>query len=110
MLSKEGINYSLQDGEIMLRLPLNSDITYVENVLTGDNIMNLKFGKEGLVSLPKEFILDNRVVPIRNNEKFDAVLGMDRKVGDKINVSVNTLSFGEQIIAFSASEVKEGNQ
>lgn len=109
ILKKERINYSLQDGEIMLRLPLTSDIIYVEKVLTGNNIMNLKFGKEGMVSLPKEFILDNRVVPIRNNERFDAVLEMDRKTGDRINLSINTIQFGEQIIAFSASEVKGNN-
>lgn len=105
VLNKEKLNYSLQEGGIIFRIPLDSDINYVMKTLTDNNIQDLRFGKEGLISLAREFILENKVVPIGNNERFDAVLEMDRRIGDRINVSVNTLRFGEQVIAFGASEV-----
>ncbi len=106
ILNKEGIDYSLQDGGVMFKIPLNSDIGYVMKTLADNNILDIRLGKEGAVSLTTEFILENNVVPIRNSDRFNAVLEMDREIDEKINVTINTIRFGEQIIAFSASEIR----
>jgi len=85
---------------------LNSSTGEIEALLTENGVENVTFKKTGLVSMPKEVIVNERLVPINNYLGFGSSFYMDTEVGDEINISLNTITFGEQIIPFGAAEFR----
>lgn len=52
------------------------------------NIVNLKVEKEGKVKVKSVCIVEKKLIGIPNNENFNAILNLDTKEGDKINVNI----------------------
>lgn len=97
-LEELGLNYSVRDGLIQVVLPLNANLTSIEEVLTENNITNLTEQKYGNVFLPEEVVVDNMVVPIGNNKNFSALLFRNATVDDEVDISLFVLKFGDQFI------------
>jgi len=106
VLEGEGLPYSFKPGTVFFQAPLNSSTGDIESLLEENGVTDIKFQRIGLVSMSREVIVSDRLVPIENNEAFGASLYMDTEPGDKINVSLNTITFGDQIIPFGASELR----
>ena len=106
ILEDEDLPYSFEPGAVFFQVPLNSSTEDISSLLEENGVENVTFQRIGLVSMPREVIVSDRLVPIENYEAFGATLYMDTEVGDKINISLNTFTFGEQIIPFGASEFR----
>jgi len=106
ILKEENLSYSLEPGAVFFPVPLNSSTGEIEALLTENGVENVTFKKTGLVSMPKEVIVNERLVPINNYLGFGSSFYMDTEVGDEINISLNTITFGEQIIPFGAAEFR----
>ncbi len=105
VLNGRNLTYSLQKGGISFSVPLSSNITFIGDILSGNNVGDIEFKKTGHISITPWIIVDDRVVMIENNDRFNAVLYMDSGVGDSINVSVSTIKFGDSIIALQAFQI-----
>ena len=106
IIKGEGLPYSLNPGAVFFRVGLNSSTEDIESLLEENGVENVTFQKTGQVSMPVEIIINDRLLPIENYEAFDALFYMDTELGDKINISLNTFTFGDQIIPFGASEFR----
>jgi len=110
ILKGENLSYSLEPGAVFFNVPLNLSTEEIEILLTENGVENATFKKTGLVVMPREVMVDGRLVPINNYLGFGTSLYMDTEVGDKINISLSTITFGEQIIPFGASEFRNESQ
>ena len=106
ILEGEGLPYSFKPGAVFFRAGLNSSTQNISSLLEENGVTNAAFQQTGQVSMPAEVIISDRLVPIENYGAFDALFYMDTEVGDEINISLNTFTFGEQIIPFGASEFR----
>ncbi len=103
-----GLPYTFEPGAVFFQIGLNDSTGYVESLLAENGAENVTFQKVGLVSMPAEVIVGEMLVPIENYEAFNTMLKMDTVVGDEINISLNTITFGDQVIPFGALEL--GNE
>ncbi len=106
ILAEEGLSYFLKPGAVFFRVGLNSSVQRIEEVLTENGVVNTTFQKAGRISMPEEIIINGRLVPIENHDAFEALFYMDTEIGDRINISLNTISLGDRITPFGASEFR----
>jgi hypothetical protein len=93
-----GLNYTLLSGTITVALPLDANLSFVEEGLGGMNFTNITVQKLGRVALPEEVAMENTIVPISNNGNTTAVLFMNATSGVEIDVTLRVLRFGDQYI------------
>lgn len=109
ILEEKKLAFSLQNGTISFSVKVEADVKEIEKTMKEKGILKIEVKKNGLVSFPKEVVLNGKIIPIKNSQNFPATLERETKEGDKINISLSVIQFGEQIIPFGAREV-EGNQ
>ncbi|MBN2013981.1 MAG: hypothetical protein JW778_02265 [Candidatus Altiarchaeota archaeon] len=105
ILAAVGVNYSLNPGGIMFTASKESDLMEIGETLKNAGMTNASFSKTGYVILPSKVVISNQVVMVPNNENFSALLKADTEVGDKVNISLNVLQFGEQIYVLGGEQV-----
>lgn len=105
ILNEGNLTYSLQKGDILLRVPITSNTSFIEGLLSESNVRNIEFKKTGYILIAPMIIIDNQVVAMENNDRFNAILYMDSEVGDSINVSISTIKLGDRIIALQAFQI-----
>ncbi|HDH41385.1 MAG TPA: hypothetical protein ENG12_03150 [Candidatus Altiarchaeales archaeon] len=105
ILEIENISYNLETGYLALTLPENASLSFINYTLNEARISNITFEKTGSVSLPEEVIIDGKLVTIPNNDRFNALLKIDTEIGDRVNISLSTLRYGDQIFIMGAGEI-----
>jgi len=110
VLVDEGLPYAFEPGAVFFQVGLNSSTEDIKSILEENGVTNTTFQKVGQVFMPVEVIINDMLLPIENNEAFDALFYMDTELGDKINIGLNTITFGDQIIPFGASEFRNESQ
>lgn len=104
LLERDNVSYSLVSGSYAVVLPLDAEIDSVEALLNAGGVTNITYMKVGVVSLPPEVIIDGKVASIPESSRFNALLRMKTQPKDKINVSLTTIRFGEDIYVIDARE------
>ena len=111
VLESRNITYSIGDGSIMFTIPASVGLDYVEYVVNVKDVLNktaivdVGITKNGLVSVPREIMAGDKLVLIRDNREFSSGLHIETEIGDEINVSIQTIEFGEQVFPIGAEEV-----
>jgi hypothetical protein len=105
ILDRGDISYSLENGYLAFTVPENSDVSFIKNALNESGVSDINLRKVGFLSLPKEVIIEDRLVAIPNNDIFNALLEIDTEINDDINVSLNTLRYGDQVFVMGAEEI-----
>jgi len=105
ILETENIPYNLETGYLALTVPENASVSFINYTLNEAKISNITLEKVGSVSLPEEIIIDGKLVTIPNNDRFDAVLKIDTEIGDRINISLSTLRYGDHVLIMGAEEI-----
>jgi len=105
ILEMENISYNLETGYLAFTVPENANVSFINYTLKESGISNITLKKVGFVSLPREVIIDGKLGTIPNNDRFNALLKIDTEIGDRINVSLSTLGYGDQIFIMGAEEV-----
>ncbi|MEA1925014.1 MAG: hypothetical protein U9M95_04010 [Candidatus Altiarchaeota archaeon] len=101
----EDMVYSVIEGRFVLSAGAGVDMNDTRRVLQDDGAWNLSIDKLASVSVPQVVDFDGRVVYLRNEGLIDSVMGLNTSVGDRINVSLSTLSFGEQTMVVGSEIV-----
>jgi hypothetical protein len=84
---------------------LGADIASVNATLAAAGVSDAGFKKTGAVSMPPEVIFyGGAVASIPDNGNFAVLLKTERKVGDKVNVTLQTLQFGDQVYVVGGQE------
>ncbi|HDI72572.1 MAG TPA: hypothetical protein ENF58_00365 [Candidatus Altiarchaeales archaeon] len=104
ILNREKLEYSLEEGSVLLRIPLNSSVELVTEILKENGIGELKFKKSGSVEIPDEVMINGKPVMIKDYDRFAAILDMETNVGDRINITISTLQFGDQIFVIGGAQ------
>ncbi len=105
ILDRENINYTLEPGNLAFTVPENTNISLIDYTLNEGGIKNITLEKAGVLSLPGEIVIDDTLATIQNNNRFDAILKIDTGIGERINVSLNTIKYGNQIFIIGAEEI-----
>lgn len=105
-LEESNLSYSFQNGTINFMVSINSSVKKIKEEMGSWEILGVKVKKNGIVSFPQEVIFNGKIIPIEKSDHFPVTLQMDTEKGDKINISISIMQFGEQIIPFGASEVE----
>ncbi len=104
ILKMENISYNLEEGYLTFTVPESTNVSSMNYTLNESGISNITLKKAGFVSLPDKVIIDDKLVTIPNNERFNAMLNVETEIGDRINVSLSTLRYGEQVFIMGAEE------
>ncbi|MEA3254459.1 MAG: hypothetical protein U9Q22_01325 [Candidatus Altiarchaeota archaeon] len=104
ILGREGIKYSLVNGNILLRIPLNSSVEQVRKVLKENKILELVIKKNGLVKVPEEVLINGKAVRIEDADRFAVILDIKTNISDRINITLATLQFGDQEFVIGGSQ------
>ena len=96
--------YSKANGSIMLKMPLKTDLASAKKVMESNGVKDPVFKNTGKVSTASEILLNGNVVPIQDYKSLSAVLDTTAKTGDKINVTLSILQFGEQAMVLGATQ------
>ncbi|OYT54431.1 MAG: hypothetical protein B6U72_02605 [Candidatus Altiarchaeales archaeon ex4484_2] len=101
----EDIDYSVVEGRFVLSASAGVDINKTGRVLRDAGAWNLSISRLASVSVPEVVDFDGDIVFLRNKGLVDSLVGLDASVGDRINVSLSTLSFGEQTVVVGSEMV-----
>ncbi len=82
-------------------LPADANTTEVESVLSAMNVSNITYELQGLAELPRDMILEGRLIQIPNNNMAPATFSYGRKVNDTVEVRVYFMDLMNQTIAFA---------
>ncbi|VVB54240.1 Uncharacterised protein [uncultured archaeon] len=107
-VSSLGLNYSLERGVVVASLPLNVSISDAERVFASAGAGNLSFMRYGVADVAPELIVDNKSAVVQSPDAFPVIMGLNRKAGDKINVSLTLFDLGNQLIAVYGQEEPAG--
>lgn len=105
ILEEEGLNYSMIPGSLILTTSEDADISGIEAALGQSKITNATISRMGFVSLADQVIINGHLADIPNNDNFNALLKTDTEVGERINLSLTALQFGDQTYVMGGQEV-----
>lgn len=104
ILDKENITYGLVEGSGGMQLPLNLSVEKIKSVLEGAGFTGIEIQKSALISLPSEVLFGESSAAIQNNDNYSALIEFKSKAGDKINVTLSAIQFGDQYLIAGAQE------
>jgi hypothetical protein len=104
ILDAGNISYSLEKGNAMLQIPLNVSLTNIQQVLKAGGITEPKINKAGLAKVPALVRINGKTATIEDSDKFSVVLNTDAKVGDRINITLSALQFGDQVFIVGGTQ------
>jgi hypothetical protein len=104
ILKENNLTYSRGDGSVILQIPLNTSVSLIQQALTSGGITKPEIKKVGIIKVPELVRIDGQTVTVENSDKFNAVLNIDTNAGDRINVTLSTMQFGEQVFVLGAAE------
>jgi hypothetical protein len=90
------LNYTLREGVLSLLLPVDASQNQAEQALSNLGVSNITWQKYGSVSLPKEVLVEDMIVPIENNKNFSALLFLNATAKEKIKIGLMVIKFGDQ--------------
>ncbi len=105
IIGKMELNYSLEPGRLVFTTDEDADIQTINNALTEAGIENISFAKIGSVSTASEVLINNIIAQVPDNNNFNAVLSIGAVLGEKINISLNTIQLGDRIYVIGAEEI-----
>jgi len=98
------MTYSLENGSISLKIPLNTSVSKARDVLVGAGISGVSFKKDGVLSVPSDVLINDKAATIEDSDKFNALLDMKTGVGDTVNITLSALEFGDQVFIVGGSQ------
>lgn len=104
ILDREKLEYSIEKGFVLLKIPLNSSFEQVKKVLEENSIADIEFNKNGLVKVPNEIMINDNLVTIRDYDKFAVLLNIKTNVSDMINITISTIQIGDQVFVIGGFE------
>ncbi len=104
ILDAANVNYSLEKGNAMLQVPLNTSLANIQQAAKAGGITEVKINNAGYAKVPGLVRINGKTASIEDNGRFSVVLKTDAKVGDKINITLSVLQFGEQVFVVGGSQ------
>ncbi len=98
-------NYSINEGRFVLSAGAGVDINETGRVLQDAGAFNLSIDKLASVLVPRIVEFNENVVYLKNEGLVDSVVGLKNSAGDIINVSLSTITFGEQTMVVGSQMV-----
>ncbi len=89
-----GENISMTGGTLGLIASNESNITGLMTYLYAMDVHNLTVSRLGFVSVPKVVVISGNLISIENSDYLDSLLSLNTIVGDRINVSLQTITIG----------------
>lgn len=104
ILKDKNLTYARQDGSVILQVPLNTSVSAIEQAAKSGGVTSLKIKKIGLLKVPPLVRINGQTVSVENSDNFNAVLNLDTSVGDKVNITLSTMQFGDQVFVLGGSQ------
>ena len=104
ILDANNISYFMEKGSAMLQLPLNVSLSDIRQAAGAGGITELKINKAGNVKVPGMVSINGTIATVENSDKFSVVLNTDTKAGDKVNITLSVLQFGNQVFIVGGSQ------
>ncbi len=104
ILDGNNLSYSLEEGSVMLQLPLNTSLLAIQQAAGAGGITGLKINKAGNVKVPGTVSINGTIATVENSDNFSAALNTDTMVGDRINITLSVLQFGDQVFIVGGSQ------
>ena len=105
VLSRKNLTYTQENGTLSFTVQLDRDITQVKETLNRYGIKEVITEKQGIVSFTEEVLSQGRLVRVSGSDSFVATLNERTKSGEKINVSLSLIFFGNQIIPLGVKQI-----
>ena len=104
LLKENNITYSRGDGNVILQIRLNTSLSDIQQAVKAGGVTNPEIKKVGLLKVPELVRIGNQTVTVENSDKFNAVVNIGTNVGDKINVTLSTMQFGDQVFVLGGTQ------
>ena len=104
ILKEKNMTYSRGDGSVILQIPLNTSVSVIQQAVKAGGITNPEIKKVGLLKVPELVRIGNQTVTVENSDKFNAVLNIDTNAGDRINLTLSTMQFGDQVFVLGGTQ------
>ena len=106
LLKEKNITYSRGDGSVILQIPLNTSVSDIQQAVKAGGITKPEIKKVGLLKVPELVRINGQTVTVENSDKFNGVLNIGTNVGDRVNITLSTMQFGEQVFVLGGSQAE----
>ncbi|MFZ2456201.1 MAG: hypothetical protein WAX07_06975 [Candidatus Altiarchaeia archaeon] len=104
VLDGKNITYSAEDGSVILQIPLNTSVSSIQSAVKAGGITEAEIKMVGFVKVPELVRINGQIVTVENSDRFNAVLNIDAEAGDRVNITLSTMQFGDQVFVLGGSE------
>jgi len=106
VLKENNITYAKQDGSVVLQTPLSTSVSDIREALKAGGVTDPEIKKAGVLEVPQAVRINGKIVSVDNSDSFDAVLDIDAVEGSRVNLTLSTIEFGDQVFILGGSQAE----
>jgi len=90
----------------VLQTPLSTSVSDIREALKSRRVTDPEIKKAGVLEVPQAVRINGKIVSVDNSDSFDAVLDIDAVEGSRVNLTLSTIEFGDQVFILGGSQAE----